>query len=197
MKKIILLVLLGSALFFSFERVLKTQTKPEKIQFVPDENKPKIVVRKPGEPDELTYDSGVAKFLVNSEDTNGAFSLVEMMEKPGYKTPLHRHNHWDESFYVLEGTLTAKIADKIYELPAGSYILIPRGTPHGQANFGKVPVKLLLTISPSGFERHLKDRVELFKTVKPDNPEFPKKFDELRRKNAELIEILGNWDYQK
>jgi len=56
MKKIILLVLLVSALFFSFERVSKTQTKPEKIQSVPDENKPKIVVRKPGEPAELAYD---------------------------------------------------------------------------------------------------------------------------------------------
>jgi quercetin dioxygenase-like cupin family protein len=68
---------------------------------------------------------------------------------------------------VLEGVLTAKIADKTYELPAGSYILIPRGTPHGQANFEKVPVKVLVTITPSGFEQHIKDRIELFKTVNP------------------------------
>ncbi len=197
MKKIFLLLLLVSAIFFGFERLSETQTKPEKVESEPDQSKPKIVVRKPDEPAALEYDSGTARFLVGSEDTNGAFSIVEMIEKPSYKTPLHRHNNWDESFYVLEGTLTAKIADKVYELPAGSYILIPRGTPHGQANFGKVPVKLLLTIAPSGFERHLKDRVELFKTIKPDNPEFPKQFDELSKKNKEFIEILGTWDYQK
>ncbi len=98
---------------------------------------------------------------------------------------------------MLEGTLTAKVEDKIYELPAGSYILIPRGTPHGQANFGKVPVKLLLTIRPSGFEKMFKDRVELNKTVKPDNPAFKDKFNEIRRKNAENVEILGTWDIQK
>ncbi len=197
MKRILLLVLLVSALFFSFERVAETQTKPDKIQSEQDKNKPKIVALKSGEPNELAYDAGVIRFLVNSEDTNGAWSLVKMTEKPGYKTPLHRHNHWDESFYVLEGVLTAKIADKTYELPAGSYILIPRGTPHGQGNFGKVPVEVLMTITPSGFEEMFKDRVELFKTVKPSNPAFPEKFNELRRKHAEHLEILGTWDIQK
>ena len=53
--------------------------------------------------------------------------------------PLHVHKGWDESFYVLQGTLTAKVADSVYTLPAGSYIPIPRGTPQGQANFGSVP----------------------------------------------------------
>src|SRR2546423_10483450 len=197
MKKILLLVLLVSAVSFGFVRLSKTQTKPEKIQSEQDKNKPELVVRKPGEPEALAYDSGMARFLVNGEDTKGAFSLLELTEKPGRKTHWHRHNNWDESFYVLEGVLTAKVADKIYELPAGSYILIPRGTPHGQGNFGKVPVKLLLTIKPSGFEQVFKDRVELFKTVKPDNPEFPKKFDEIRRKNSQFIEVLGTWDYQK
>ena len=197
MRKILLLMFFVSALFFGFAQLSKAQTKPKKIQSEQDKNKPNIVVRKPGEPKELENDAGVLRFLVDSEDTHGTFSLVELTEKPGYKTAWHRHNNWDESFYVREGTLTAKIEDKIYELPAGSYILIPRGTPHGQANFGKVPVKLLLTIRPSGFERFLKDRVELFKTVKPDNPAFKDKFNELRRKNVENVEILGTWDIQK
>jgi len=197
MKKILLLMLLVFALFFGFERLSETQTKPEKIQSEQDKNKPKIVALKPGEPKELPYDGGVARFLVNSEDTHGAWSLMELTEKPGYKTAWHRHNNMDESFYVLEGVLTAKIADKTYELPAGSYILIPRGTPHGQANFGKVPVKVLVTITPSGFEQLIKDRIELFKTVKPDHPDFPKKLNELRRKNIEHVEVLGTWDVQK
>ena len=76
-------------------------------------------------------------------------------------------------------------------------MLIPRGTPHGQANFGSVPLRLLLTIQPSGFERHLKDRVELFKTVKPDNPKFSQQMDALRQKNARYIRILGTWGYSE
>jgi quercetin dioxygenase-like cupin family protein len=117
--------------------------------------------------------------LASSEDTGGAWSLVEVTEMPGYKTRLHRHNYTDEAYYVLEGVLTAKIADKTYELPAGSYIVIPRGTPHAQGNFGKVPVKVLLTMTPSGFEGSFKDRAELFKTVKPDHPNFTKMREEM------------------
>ena len=130
MKKIFLFVILVSALFFSFERVSETQTKPDKTLSEQDKNKPKIIALKSGEPAELFYDAGTARFLASSEDTGGAWSLVEIKELPGYKTNLHRHNHTDEAFYVLEGVLTAKIADKTSEYPTGSYILIPRGTPH-------------------------------------------------------------------
>ncbi len=197
MKKTLFVLLLVTGLAFSFERVSETQTKPEQIKTPHEENKPQIVVRKSGEPPELPYDTGTIRFLVNSEDTHGAFSMVEVNEKPGRKTSWHRHNDWDESFYVLEGVLTAKIEDKIYELSAGSYILIPRGTPHGQGNFGKTPVKLLLTIRPSGFEQFFKDRVELFKTIKPGDPLFQQKIDELRAKNKKYAEPLGTWDIEK
>lgn len=82
----------------------------------------------------------------------------------------------------------------MYTLPAGSYLLIPRGTPHGQANVGTVPAKLLLTMYPSSFEQHLQDRVELFKTAPPSNPAFAQKMAALRQKNAHYIEILETWD---
>ena len=197
MKKILLFVILISALFFSFERVSETQTKPEKLQSEPDKNKPKIVALKPGEPDIVTYDAGTARFLTSSEDTNGAWSLVELTEMPGYKTRIHRHNYTDETYYVLEGVLTAKIADKTYELPAGSYIVIPRGTPHAQGNLGKVPVKVLLTMTPGGFEQSFKDRAELIKTVKPDDPDFIKMREEMMNKGKYDREFLGDWDIQK
>ena len=197
MKKILLFVLLASALFFSFERLSETQTKPEEIQPEQDKNRPKIVALKSGEPDELTYDAGTARFLASSEDTNGAWSLVQLTEKPGYKTRLHRHNYTDETYYVLEGVLTAKIADNTYELPAGSYIVIPRGTPHAQGNLGKVPVKVLLTMTPGGFEKSFKDRAELIKTVKPDHPNFVKMREEMMTKGKYDREYLGDWDTQK
>jgi quercetin dioxygenase-like cupin family protein len=197
MKKILLPALLVSVLFFGFERVSETQTKPEKMQAGQDKNRPKVVALKAGEPDEVTYDAGTARFLASSEDTNGAWSLVELTEMPGYKTRIHRHNYTDETYYVLEGVLTAKIADKTYELPAGSYIVIPRGTPHAQGNLGKVPVKVLLTMTPGGFEQSFKDRAELIKTVKPDNPNFIKMREAMMTKQKYDREYLGDWDIQE
>ncbi len=197
MKKILSFVLLASALSFSFEQLAETQTKPKKIQSEQDTTKPKIVALKSGEPDVLTYDAGTVRFLASSEGTGGAWSLVELTEMPGYKTRLHRHNYTDEAYYVLEGVLTAKIADKTYELPAGSYIVIPRGTPHAQGNLGKVPVKVLLTMTPGGFERSFRDRAELIKTVKPDHPNFIKMREEMMKKGQYDREFLGDWNPQE
>src|SRR6185369_7899737 len=129
MKTILCSVLFASAVLVSFERLANAQTQPQRSQSEQDKDKPKLIALKSGEPDELSYDAGTVRFLASSEDTNGAWSLVEVKEVPGYKTNLHRHNHTDEAFYVLEGVLTVKMNDKISEYPAGSYILIPRGTP--------------------------------------------------------------------
>jgi len=197
MKKILLFVLLVSALFFSFERLSETQTKPDNILSEQSKDKPKIIALKSGEPAELAYDGGTVRFLASSEDTNSAWSLVELKEMPGYHTNLHRHNNTDEAFYVQEGVLTVKIQDKTSEYPAGSYVLIPRGTPHAQGNTGKVPVKVLLTMTPGGFEQSFRDRVELFKTVKSDNPNFRKMREENRIKGKYDVERLGDWDIQK
>jgi len=197
MKKIFLLVLLGSALFFCAEQISETQSKSDNGQSQQDKDRPKIVALKSGEPDELTYDAGTVRFLASSADTDGAWSLVELTEKPGYKTRLHRHIYTDETYYVLEGVLTAKIADKTYELPAGSYILIPHGTPHAQGNLGKVPVKVLLTMTPGGFEGSFKDRAELIKTVKPDDPNFIKMREQMMTKRKYDREYLGDWNTQE
>jgi len=196
MKKILLSMLFVTAVFVSFERLANTQTQPQ-IQTAQDKDRPKLIALKAGEPDELGYDAGTVRFLATSEDTNSAWSLVELKEMPGYHTNLHRHNHTDEAFYVMEGVLTVKINEKISEYPAGSYVLIPRGTPHAQVNRGKVPARILLTMTPGGFERSFKDRVELFKTAKPDDPDFRTK----RKANAVRgnydVEFLADWNLQK
>lgn len=185
MKRVIFSLLLVSAVFFSLEQLAHAQTKPEA---------PKILVFNPDEPQSFAYDAGKVRFLTSSEATEGAWSLVELTEMPGYKTPWHRHNDADEAFYVLEGVLTARIADSTYELPAGSYVLIPRGTPHAQGNLGNVPVKVLVATTPGGFERFFADRVELFRTVKPDNPVFMKRMTEIVDRHD--VEVLGPWQPQ-
>ena len=197
MKKILLFTLLVSALFFSFERLSKSQTKPENTQSEQNMGPPKVIALKFGEPEELAYDAGTVRFLATSEDTNGSWSLVELKEMPGYHTNLHRHNHTDEAFYVMEGVLTVKINDKLSNYPAGSYVLIPRGTPHAQGNRGKVPARILLTMTPGGFERSFKDRVDLFKTAKPTDPDFRQKRKANAVKGNYDVEFLADWDLPK
>jgi quercetin dioxygenase-like cupin family protein len=197
MKKTFLFTLLASAPFFSFKGLSETQTKPEKAQSEQVQGRPGIIAHKSDEIETFAYDAGTVRFLASSEDTDGAWSLLEVIEMPGYKTNLHRHNHTEEAFYVLEGELTARINDIISEYPAGSYILIPRGTPHAQGNRGRTPTKILLTMTPGGFEQSFKDRVELFKTMKPDDPNFRKKRKENAVNGNYDVEFLADWELPK
>jgi hypothetical protein len=41
-------------------------------------------------------------FLVNSEQTDGAFSMTDYFSKPGNEPPAHEHDREDEFLYVLE-----------------------------------------------------------------------------------------------
>ena len=197
MKTILCSVLFASTVLVSFERLANTQTQPQRTQSEQDKDRPKLIAVKAGEPDELSYDAGTVRFLASSEDTHGAWSLVELKEMPGYHTNLHRHNHTDEAFYVMEGVLTVRINDMLSDYPAGSYVLIPRGTAHAQGNRGKLPARILLTMSPGGFERSFKDRVDLFKTAKPSDPDFRQKRKENAVKGNYDVEFLADWALPK
>ena len=195
MRKLLLSAACTLALLIGFASPSETQTNREKSPPQESPNKPKVVALNTNELEALPYDAGKIKFIATSDDTNSAYAVVELTEMPGYKTAWHQHNNCEEAFYVVEGVLTIKLIDKVYELPAGSYILIPRGTPHGQGNFTKSPVRLLTTFTPGGFDLFFRDRVELFKTVKPGDAAFRKRFDGLREKHKRWVEILGAWEH--
>src|SRR5215472_7594107 len=48
-------------------------------------------------------------FLVTGRETGGAFFVAEMTVPPGGGPPPHVHHREDESFYVLEGSLTVHV----------------------------------------------------------------------------------------
>ena len=197
MKKTICSVFLVFAVFGSFERLASTQTEPRRTQSEQDKDRPKLIALKVGEPGDLSYDAGTVRFLASSEETHGGWSLVELREMPGYHTNLHRHNHTDEAFYVVEGVLTVRINDMLSDYRAGSYVLIPRGTAHAQGNRGKIPARILLTMTPGGFERSFRDRVELFKTAKPTDSDFRQKRKEIIVKGNYDVEFLADWSLPK
>ena len=115
---------------------------------------------------------GSIRFLVNSEDTGGAFSMVEANECGRPMTDVHLHPDMDEAFYVVEGHLTVYADGKTQTLGPGSYFFVPRGTPHAQGTPCQLPNKVLVTFMPGGFERFLRDRSEVLETATLGSPEF-------------------------
>jgi quercetin dioxygenase-like cupin family protein len=85
--------------------------------------------------------------------TGGDLGLVDMLEIPaGDMPPLHLHHREDEGFYVIAGRMTLHLPGRAIELGPGEFALAPRGVPHTY-RVGDAPAHVLVTSTPSGFER--------------------------------------------
>lgn len=88
----------------------------------------------------------------------GAYSVVEWVSEPGIPgTPLHVHSVTDEAFYVLEGTFAFQAGERTFEGGVGAFVFVPKGLEHAYWNEGATPAKMLITISPPGFERYFEE----------------------------------------
>lgn len=62
--------------------------------------------------------------------------------------PLHVHHKDDEAWYVVEGALRFRLADRELIAPAGSTVLIPAGVPHTFGNAGPEPSRYVIVMTP-------------------------------------------------
>lgn len=92
-----------------------------------------------------------------SEDTNGMYSVFEDTVPPGAGPVPHTHTREDETLFVLEGSLTAWLGGKRYELNAGDFVHMPRGVEHYFKNLSERRTRMLLTYTPGGFEQWFLD----------------------------------------
>jgi quercetin dioxygenase-like cupin family protein len=95
------------------------------------------------------------KVLLRSEESDGEIAIVEL--GGGGRPPLHRHD-FDETFYILEGELTFQLDDDVFTRRAGDLAFAPRGVAHTYANLSGALARVLLVITPAGFERYF-DRI--------------------------------------
>ncbi len=72
------------------------------------------------------------------------------------QVPLHKHVEHSETIYVVEGKALLQLGDESFEIVAGDYIRVPKGTPHGVEVLSTVPLKIISVQAPEFFG---KDRV--------------------------------------
>ncbi len=117
------------------------------------------VVLLPGEGKTVSLPGNEITFVHGKPD--GAYSLVEWVAAPSVPgTPLHIHRITDEAFYVLEGTFGFQLGERTVEGAAGAFFLVPTGLEHAFWNQGSSPAKMLVTMSPPGFERYFEELAE-------------------------------------
>jgi mannose-6-phosphate isomerase-like protein (cupin superfamily) len=114
-------------------------------------NRPAVVVA-PGHGERV----GNVEFLARTQDTP-FFNLAIVVLRPGQGVDSHVHAAEDDSFYVLDGTLTVALGEERREAQAGpgTFVLVPCGTAHEIRNDGTTDVRILNVHSPGGFDRRL------------------------------------------
>jgi quercetin dioxygenase-like cupin family protein len=90
------------------------------------------------------------------EDTRGAYALIEHTVE-GDGPPPHIHTTEEEAFYVLDGELNVIVGERTVTATAGAFVLVPRGTVHTYSRAGTTLAKILVIISPAGFERFFEE----------------------------------------
>jgi quercetin dioxygenase-like cupin family protein len=81
--------------------------------------------------------------LLTGAESGDELGVSLVTQPPGVATPLHRHTHESEAFYLLEGTMTYRAGDDVHHLEAGSFIYLPKGIPHAFRVTGSAPVRFL------------------------------------------------------
>jgi len=128
------------------------------------------VVTRPGEGSCVQGPAGgQLTFKARGEDTGNRLLAIENVIAPLDGPPLHSHDNEDESWYVIEGTLRFQLGDERAEAPQGSFVFVPRGTPHAFQNVGDAPARILVMFNPAGMERFFDEFARL---EKPDPAAF-------------------------
>lgn len=116
---------------------------------------PKLI--SPGEGNAVNVIGNALTIRLHGRDTGGVLSVVESVDQPGEGPPPHIHHREDETFQVLEGEYEFTCSGKTFKAQTGATIFAPRGIPHSYRYLGQTPGRLLLTLTPAGFERFFEE----------------------------------------
>lgn len=140
------------------------------------------------------YAGWLVSFLATGEETEGQFSLTAVSGRRGQSVapPWHVHTREEECFYVIEGAITCYVGEEVIEVPAGAFVILPRGVPH-RYEVATEEARLLNLCVPAGFEGFYRALSEPASAMTvPPAPDGPPDVARLLAVATEFgIEVLG------
>jgi quercetin dioxygenase-like cupin family protein len=90
---------------------------------------------------------------VGSDDSQGQLSIVDHRVPAGFAPPPHVHEVSDEAFLVLDGQFEGFCGDEAWRAGPGSLVFLPHAIPHGFTVSGAGPGRIIVVVSPGGFDQ--------------------------------------------
>lgn len=99
-------------------------------------------------------------FLKRARDTDGEYVRLEVVAEPNaIGPPEHVHEHQEEYFQVLDGTMTGSVDGEPVRLQAGDELTVWPGTPHEWGNGGDDELRMRIEVRPA---RRFEEVLEVF-----------------------------------
>ncbi len=118
-------------------------------------------------------------------DTNGAAAVFHLDAPPMSGPPLHRHSREDEWLYVLDGEVTVEVDGRRSVLSAGGSTFAPRGTAHTFQIFGPAAARILVMVTPGGFDHFFRALSALNKPL--PSPDFARSEQIMKEHGLEML----------
>jgi quercetin dioxygenase-like cupin family protein len=122
-----------------------------------------------------------AVLVKSSEETNGAYTELDIYLMPGGSNLLHFHDSFSETFAVKEGELTIQVGLNEKKLKAGEQFTVKPHQLHCFKNKTNEAVKFKVTLSPghTGFEKSIAINYGLASDGETNEKSIPNKFSHL------------------
>ena len=130
--------------------------------------------------------SDTATIKISGHDTGGVFTQIETICDPHSGPPPHIHHREDETFFVIEGEFEFICGGKRTIGGPGTIAHLPRGVAHCFRNVGDTRGRVLVTITPAGFENFFIEASALT----PEEQHNPSRLSAIAAKHG--IEFVAN-----
>jgi quercetin dioxygenase-like cupin family protein len=131
------------------------------------------------------------RIIIGGEQTNDAYTLIDMLIPSKRGPPPHSHATFQEAFYMLDGEIKVITKEKVYTASKGSYVNIPfNGPVHKFTNVTDKTAHFLCLIIPAGMEKMF---LEMGKPVAADTfLPIPQMTNEELKHLQSIAEKYGN-----
>ena len=96
----------------------------------------------------------------SGDQTCRQLAVMECSYPAGLSVHVHVHDGEDEMFYVIAGELSGTCGDDTWSARAGSFVFVPRDTPHSFTVTSTEPATALVITGPPRLDRQIAARAE-------------------------------------
>lgn len=104
-----------------------------------------------------TYWTGFPNTIrVSGEETDGAFTVIELRIPPGFSAPPHIHHNEHQTDHIVEGELVFTVGEDTIEAETGTIVHCPKDIPHTFRNETDSEAVVYDWLHPAGFDEFMK-----------------------------------------